>query len=221
MYAVGKDPEALAFVWYVYFVVNPDQLQDFAQIRGFAGNRSSQSSVVAAKADKKAFYGREARPEFARPMKALPRLASGVAAALLFTLMGRAAGDAKPTVEDFARGPAIRHAVLSRDGKIVAYNITFEKEERLRFHSLETAKEQGLIYPPQTDPEEQGYSGFAWAGKDRAIFSLFHGGLSAMDASGHNYVGISGQDQQEDQGHQGAGQTTILNGVDSRVRRRG
>ena len=141
--------------------------------------------------------------------------------ALMFSVMSLTVGvsgeapaaASRIPVEEFARGPAIQRAVISRDGKTVAYILTFEKEQRLRFHNLETGKEQGLIYPPQTDPEEEGYSGFAWAGRDRAIFSLFHGGLSAMDVTGRNYVGIAGQDRNEDQAHQGAGQTTILNGV--------
>ena len=146
-------------------------------------------------------------------MKALPRLASGVAVALLFAVGSRAAGEVKLAAEEFARGPAIQHAVLSRDGQTVAYIITFEKEERLRFHNLETNKTQGLIYPPQNDPLELGYSGFAWAGKDRAIFSLFHDGLSAMDATGKNYVGLAGEDRNQDQAHQSTGPKTIMRGV--------
>src|SRR5664279_3428099 len=91
--------------------------------------------------------------------------------------------------------------------------ITFEKEERLVFRNLETDKTQGLIYPPQTSPLETGYSGFSWAGRDRAIFSLYHDGLSAMDATGRNYIGIAGQDRAQDQTQQANSRPTILNGV--------
>jgi len=143
-------------------------------------------------------------------MKAFPRLVSCVAMALVVGAGARGAGGEKLPAEEFARGPAIQHAVLSRDGKFVAYVITFEKEERLVFRNLETDKVQGIIYPPETSPLELGYTGFFWVGKDRAAFSLYTDGLSAMDVTGRNFVGIAGRDRQTSQPEQ---QYTILNGV--------
>ena len=143
-------------------------------------------------------------------MKAIPRLASGLALILALHPSARGADAPKPAAEEFARGPAIQHAVLSRDGKTAAYIITFEKEERLVYRDLETDKVQGMIFPTSNSPLETGYSGFTWVGNKRAIFSLFPNGLSGLDRDGKNYTGISGTDRALDKSD---GRQAFLNGV--------
>ena len=55
---------------------------------------------------------------------------------------GVCAGELLPA-EQFARGPAIQQAVISRDGRTVAHLVTVEKEQRLVFRDLATGKVQG------------------------------------------------------------------------------
>lgn len=131
-------------------------------------------------------------------MKAISRLASGVAMLSALLQPARGADTPKPEAEEFARGAAIQHAVISRDGKSAAYVITFEKEERLFFRDLETDKTKSFVFPESNTPLETGYNGFEWITKDRAIFSLYVNGLSAVDKNISNYVGISGEDRNRD-----------------------
>ncbi|MBC7369190.1 MAG: S9 family peptidase [Undibacterium sp.] len=115
-----------------------------------------------------------------------------------------------PSVEQFSRGPAVQHAVLSRDELTVAHLVTFEKEQRLIFRDLGTGKVQGVEIPSAGIPLELGYSSFAWVGSDRAIFSLYPSGVSAIDRNGTNYIGLAGRDRDEDRRDN---QPVMLNGL--------
>lgn len=123
---------------------------------------------------------------------------------MLLVLMGIPAvvygkgAESLPPVEQFSRGPAVQHAVLSRDGRTVAHLVTFEKEQRLVFRDLATGKVQGVEIPSSNIPLEVGYSSFSWVGSDRAIFSLYPAGVSAIDRNGTNYIGLAGRDRDED-----------------------
>lgn len=125
-------------------------------------------------------------------------------------LSARGAPEGKIPVEDFARGPAIQDAVISRDGKTVAHMVTFEREQRLVFHDLETGKVLQMELPGSPDPLETGYTGFAWVGRDRVIFSMYAQGLSAVDRDSKNYVGLAGRDRERDRNDQ---QQALLMGV--------
>ncbi len=143
-------------------------------------------------------------------MKAFTRLASSLALICSLSHPARGADNPKPEAEEFARGAAIQHAVLSRDGRTAAYVITFEKDERLFFRDLETDKTKNFIFPDSNSPLETGYNGFEWISKDRAIFSLFTNGLSAVDKTSANYVGITGEDRNRDKND---GRQAFLSGV--------
>jgi dipeptidyl aminopeptidase/acylaminoacyl peptidase len=106
-----------------------------------------------------------------------------------------AGAEGLPPVDQFSRGPAVQQAVLSRDGRTVAHLVTFEKEQRLVFRDLATGKVQGVEIPSAGTPLELGYSSFAWVGSDRAIFSLYPSGVSAIDRNGINYMGLAGRDR--------------------------
>ena len=110
---------------------------------------------------------------------------------------GVCAGELLPA-EQFARGPAIQQAVISRDGRTVAHLVTVEKEQRLVFRDLATGKVQGVEIPSASTPLELGYSSFAWVGSGRAMFSMYAFGLSAIDRTGENYTGLAGRDRELD-----------------------
>jgi len=143
-------------------------------------------------------------------MNSVPRLASGLVMVLALVHPVRGADIYKPEAEEFARGAAIQHAIISRDGKSVAYVVTFEKEERLFFRDLETDKTKSFVFPETNTPLETGYTGFTWVGKDRVLFSAFSNGVSAMDRDSGNYIGIAGEDRVRDKND---GQQAFLSGV--------
>ncbi len=104
----------------------------------------------------------------------------------------------KIPLEDFCHGLAVAHAIMSPDGKAVAYEAMFEKDATVVFMDLDARKTNAVEIPYANSPLQVGLGNyFLWLGPKRAAFSPYNGSLAAIDYDGSNYVGLSGEARQQ------------------------